>query len=74
MNSDKDVMALLDTQAELKLRTPFNIYVGGNILDRGITIPNLIAFYYGRNPERCRLIPCFSTHACMATGHGPIWR
>lgn len=51
VNSDKDVMALLDTQAELKLRTPFNIYVGGNILDRGITIPNLISFYYGRNPR-----------------------
>jgi hypothetical protein len=51
VNSDKDVMALLDDKAELKLRTPFNIYVGGNILDRGITIPNLIAFYYGRNPR-----------------------
>jgi hypothetical protein len=51
VNSDKDVMALLDDKAELKLRTPFNIYVGGNILDRGITIPNLIAFYYGRNPK-----------------------
>lgn len=44
-------MALLDERAELKLRTPFNIFVGGNILDRGITIPNLIAFYYGRNPK-----------------------
>lgn len=51
VNSDRDVMALLDDKAELKLRTPFNIYVGGNILDRGITIPNLIAFYYGRNPR-----------------------
>jgi hypothetical protein len=51
VNSDKDVMALLDEKAELKLRTAFNIYVGGNILDRGITIPNLIAFYYGRNPK-----------------------
>jgi hypothetical protein len=51
VNSDKDVMALLDDKAELKLRTPFNIYIGGNILDRGITIPNLIAFYYGRNPH-----------------------
>lgn len=51
VNSDRDVMALLDDQAELKLRTPFNIYVGGNILDRGITIPNLISFYYGRNPR-----------------------
>lgn len=51
VNSDQDVMALLDENAELKLRTPYNIYVGGNILDRGITIPNLIAFYYGRNPK-----------------------
>lgn len=51
VNSDTQVMDLLDEQAELRLRTPFNIFVGGNILDRGITIPNLIAFYYGRNPR-----------------------
>ncbi len=51
VNSDEDVLALLDRKAELKLRTPYNIYVGGNILDRGITIPNLISFYYGRNPK-----------------------
>ncbi len=51
VNSDHAVMALLDDKAELKLRTPFNIFVGGNILDRGITIPHLIAFYYGRNPK-----------------------
>jgi hypothetical protein len=51
VNSDNDVMKLLDANAELKLRTPYNIWVGGNILDRGITIPNLIAFYYGRNPK-----------------------
>jgi hypothetical protein len=51
VNSDKDVMALLDESAELRLRTPYNVFVGGNILDRGITIPNLISFYYGRNPS-----------------------
>lgn len=51
VNSDADVMALLDDKAELRLRTAFNIFIGGNILDRGITIPNLIAFYYGRNPQ-----------------------
>ncbi len=51
VNSDHAVMALLDERAELRLRTPFNIFVGGNILDRGITIPNLISFYYGRNPR-----------------------
>ncbi|MBO9529584.1 MAG: hypothetical protein J7514_07280 [Acinetobacter oleivorans] len=51
VNKDNDVMALLDDKAELKLRTPYNIFVGGSILDRGITIPNLISFYYGRNPK-----------------------
>lgn len=51
VNSDADVAALLDDNAELHLRTPLNIFIGGNILDRGITIPNLIAFYYGRNPR-----------------------
>lgn len=52
VNSDEDVMALLDSKAELWLRTSFNIFVGGNILDRGITVPNLLTFYYGRNPKQ----------------------
>lgn len=52
VNSDNDVMALLDEKSELKLRTGFNIFVGGNILDRGITIPKMISFYYGRNPKK----------------------
>lgn len=51
VNSDTQVMALLDERSELRLRTSFNIFVGGSILDRGITIPHLIAFYYGRNPK-----------------------
>jgi hypothetical protein len=51
VNSDNQVMALLDERSELRLRTSFNIFVGGSILDRGITIPNLISFYYGRNPK-----------------------
>jgi hypothetical protein len=28
------------------------MFIGGQILDRGITINNLIGFYYGRNPNR----------------------
>ena len=36
----------------MKLRTPFNIFIGGQILDRGITISNLIGFYYGRTPQK----------------------
>lgn len=52
VNSDKDIEELLDDEGQLKLRTPFNIFIGGQILDRGITVHNLIAFYYGRNPQR----------------------
>lgn len=53
VNSDVDLRPLLDPEtAELKLRAACNVFIGGSILDRGITIPNLIAFYYGRNPKR----------------------
>ena len=52
LTSDNDVEALLDENAELKLRTPYNIFIGGQILDRGITVPNLLGFYYGRSPVR----------------------
>ncbi|KPH71346.1 hypothetical protein AFL42_15405 [Oceanobacillus caeni] len=51
VNSEKDVSQLLDETGQLKLRTPLNIFIGGQILDRGITIGNLIGFYYGRNPR-----------------------
>jgi hypothetical protein len=52
VNSDNDIKNLLADDGQLKLRTPFNMFIGGQILDRGITINNLIAFYYGRNPNR----------------------
>lgn len=52
VNSDREIDVLLDDDGELKLRTPFNLFIGGQILDRGITVRNLIAFYYGRNPNR----------------------
>lgn len=52
VNSDKEVEELLDNNGQLKLRNPMNIYIGGQILDRGITIGNLVGFYYGRNPKR----------------------
>lgn len=52
VNSDNDVKKLLADDGQLKLRTPFNLFIGGQILDRGITISNLIGFYYGRNPNR----------------------
>jgi hypothetical protein len=52
VNSEKDVLAMLDESGQLKLRTPFNIFIGGQILDRGLTIANLIGFFYGRSPKR----------------------
>jgi len=52
VNSDGEVEALLDNEGQLKLRNPMNIFIGGQILDRGITIDKLIGFYYGRNPKR----------------------
>jgi hypothetical protein len=52
VNSDKEAAQLLDEKGQLKLTTPMNIYIGGQILDRGVTIDNLIGFYYGRRPKR----------------------
>ncbi len=51
VNSEKDIDTLLDESGQLKLRGPLNIFIGGQILDRGITISKLIGFYYGRNPK-----------------------
>lgn len=51
INSENQIAALLDRQGQLRLDNPFNIFVGGQILDRGITVDNLIGFFYGRNPN-----------------------
>ena len=51
VNSDEEVNALLDEETgELRLDTAANIFIGGNILDRGITIKNMLCFFYGRDP------------------------
>jgi Z1 domain len=52
VNSDDDVAALLDDSGQLKLRSPLNIFIGGQVLDRGVTLANLIGFYYGRRPNK----------------------
>lgn len=54
VNSENDINALLDDDGQLKLRTPLNIFIGGQILDRGITINNIIGFYYGRSPKKAQ--------------------
>lgn len=52
VNSENDIKQLLDESGQLRLRTPLNIFIGGQILDRGLTIANLIGFYYGRTTNR----------------------
>jgi len=53
VNSDeKEIEALTDDESgELSRDVPFTIFVGGQILDRGITVPSLLGFYYGRTPK-----------------------
>jgi hypothetical protein len=51
VNSERQVEELLDDEGQLRLRTPLNIFIGGQILDRGITLANLIGFFYGRRPR-----------------------
>ena len=51
VNSERQVEELLDAEGQLRLRTPLNVFIGGQILDRGVTIANLIGFFYGRRPQ-----------------------
>jgi hypothetical protein len=51
VNSENEVAELLGQDGQLRLDNPFNIFVGGQSLDRGITIDHLIGFFYGRNPN-----------------------
>ncbi len=50
VNSENQVAELLGDDGQLRLDNPFNIFVGGQSLDRGVTIDHLIGFFYGRNP------------------------
>ena len=53
VNSENDVPNLLDTNTgELRLTDAANIFIGGNILDRGITLKNMLCFVYGRDPRK----------------------
>lgn len=52
VNSDEQMSSLLDPEdGQLKLKAEANIFIGGSILDRGITINNMICFFYGRSPK-----------------------
>lgn len=52
VNSDQAIISMLDKSGQLKLRTPLNVFIGGQVLDRGVTLANLIGFFYGRRPNK----------------------
>lgn len=39
------------TDEDVAVDSPYNLFVGGNKLGRGVTIKNLLVSYYGRNPK-----------------------
>lgn len=48
-----DIKAInASTKSTVSLDHVFSFFVGGNKLGRGVTIPNLLTSYYGRNPRR----------------------
>lgn len=55
VNSQNDVPNMLDDSGQLKLSCTANIFIGGSILDRGITIGKMICFFYGRDPKRFQM-------------------
>ena len=40
-----------ETDESVALHAPYNLFVGGNKLGRGVTIKNLLVSYYGRHPR-----------------------
>lgn len=53
VNSDNDMESLLNREnGQLRLDSTINIFIGGSILDRGITIENMLCFFYGRDPKK----------------------
>lgn len=40
-----------ETDEDVAVKAPFNLFVGGNKLGRGVTIKNLLVSYYGRHPK-----------------------
>lgn len=51
VNSDNDVSGMLNEWGELRLDAAANIFIGGSILDRGVTLRNMLLFFYGRDPK-----------------------
>lgn len=49
------VTTMLDDKGQLRLEQSCNFFIGGSILDRGITISNMLCFFYGRDPSKFQM-------------------
>lgn len=55
VNSENPVSTMLNESGQLRLEQALNFFIGGNILDRGITIDNMLCFFYGRDPKKFQM-------------------
>ena len=46
---------MLNEKGQLHLEQALNFFIGGSILDRGITIDNMLCFFYGRDPKKFQM-------------------
>ena len=51
-NSTSVKLVNRETDEDVAVESPYNLFVGGNKLGRGVTIKNLLVSYYGRHPQR----------------------
>lgn len=49
------VATMLNDKGQLELEQTLNFFIGGSILDRGITIDNMLCFFYGRDPKKFQM-------------------
>lgn len=49
------VATMLNDKGQLHLEQSLNFFIGGSILDRGITIDNMLCFFYGRDPKKFQM-------------------
>jgi hypothetical protein len=55
VNSNVSVSSMLNQKGQLRLEQGLNFFIGGGILDRGITIDNMLCFFYGRSPGKFQM-------------------
>jgi hypothetical protein len=55
VNSEEHVASMLNEKGQLRLEQTLNFFIGGSILDRGVTIDNMLCFFYGRDPKKFQM-------------------